>query len=435
MKTLLINTSDADGGAARATVRLLHGLRDVGSEAHMLVQSKRGDNAYVHTPKGTPEKILSLLRPMLDSVPLRLYRQRNRSVPFSPAILPRGLGSLLAGIKPDVVHLHWIGSGMLQLEELKHAQTPLVWTMHDMWPFTGGCHYDQECGRYQESCGRCPILNSSRNRDLSHRIWKRKQKAWQDLNLTFIAPSRWLAQCATSSSLFANFRTEVIPNGIDLAVYKPFPKELARSLLGLPQNKHLILFGAFGSTVDPRKGFQHLQKALLSLASNGWGARSEVMIFGASRPETAPDLGMPSHFMGRLHDDLSLSLMYSAADVFVAPSQQENLANTVMEALACGTPAVAFDIGGMRDLIEHEQNGYLAKPFLADDLAKGISWVLNSNNLWHHLSTTARQKCEQNFDLRVVARRHLALYEDLLLNNQDRSVESGDKNSLILPTP
>jgi glycosyltransferase involved in cell wall biosynthesis len=190
-------------------------------------------------------------------------------------------------------------------------------------------------------------------------------------------------------------------------------RRLAHDLLKLPQDKHLILFGAMSSTSDARKGFQNLQPTLQGLAARGWIEKAELIVVGATTPLNKPSMGLRDHYMGYLFDNLSLTLLYSAADVFVAPSMEDNLPNTVMEALACGTPAVAFDIGGMSDMIEHQKNGYLAHPFETDDLAYGLAWVLEDNERRQELSLRARQKVEEEFAIDKVARRYLALYSEI----------------------
>jgi glycosyltransferase involved in cell wall biosynthesis len=217
--------------------------------------------------------------------------------------------------------------------------------------------------------------------------------------------------------LLGGFRVEVIPNGLDLSLYQPMNKNKARALLGLPTDKQLILFGAMGATDNKRKGFGYLQTALQELAKQ-WGERAVAMVFGASQPKKLPNMGLPTQYLGQLQSDDQLVALYSAADVFVAPSVQENLSNTVMESLACATPGVAFNIGGMPDMIEHKKNGYLAKPYQSKELAKGIAWVLEDQARWQSLSQRARTKVEQEFELSHIARRYLALYEELLTGNQ-----------------
>jgi glycosyltransferase involved in cell wall biosynthesis len=281
-----------------------------------------------------------------------------------------------------------------------------------MWAFTGGCHYDGGCGRYRESCGACPLLHSSSKRDVTHWIWKRKDRAYRNLNLTVVTPSRWLADRAKESSLLHRFRVEVIPNGLELKTFKPIDKRVARDLLALPQGKNLILFGS-NTNSEPRKGFQYFKPAVKKLSTTPLGQNTEVVVFGATEPPDPPDLGLPVRYMGRYQDDLSIAVIYSAGDIFVAPSMEENLPYTVMEASACATPSVAFNIGGLSDLIEHERTGYLARPFEVDDLSSGLSWLLGDKQRRESCGKRAREKVEREFEVSLIARRHQALFEEL----------------------
>lgn len=421
MKPLLLSIDDYRGGAARAAYRLHQGLRRLEVDSQMFVQFKFSDDSTVLSPTTKLGKGIAQLRPFLDSLPVRLYRQRKKTV-FSCEWLPETLNAKVFEIAPDILNLHWVCDGYLQIETIAKFRQPIVWTMHDMWPFTGGCHYSDDCDRYTQSCGACPQLHSSQNsrqiRDLSRWIWQRKAKAWKNLNLTAVAPSRWLAKCAETSALFHNFRIEVIPNGLDTERYKPINRNLARQWLNLPQDKQLVLFGAVRGTSDRRKGFHLLQSALKKLSQTQLKEAVELVIFGSSEPQEPIDLGFKSHYFGVLNDDISLALIYAAADVFVAPSIQENLSNTVLEAMACGTPCVAFNIGGMPDMVEHLKNGYLAQPFETQDLADGIASILG-NQEWHQkLSDSARKKIEREFTLRLQATRYQALFAELLANRK-----------------
>jgi glycosyltransferase involved in cell wall biosynthesis len=414
MKILLVNSSDTEGGATRAMYRLHQGLQQQ-ANAHLLVQTKRSsDRAVSGAPAGSGKaQILEGLRLTLDALPLQRYRQRGGST-FSLQWLPDTIPKQVARFNPDVVNLHWIHNGLMRLETLAQLPQPLIWTLHDMWAFTGGCHYDQGCARYAQTCGACPQLGSLRSHDLSRWVWQRKAKAWKSLNLTIVAPSRWLGDSAKSSALLRDRRIECIPYGIDTEVYQPIDRATARQLLHLPLDKRLVLFGALSATADKRKGFHLLLPALQALGQLGWQDNLELVIFGATRPATVPDFGFPSHYLGLLHDDLSLALLYSAADVFVAPSTQDNLPNTVLEAIACGVPCVAFAIGGMPDLIDHQRQGYLAQPYQVDDLARGLHWVLADAERHRLLSQAARQKALQAFTLDRQASRYLSLFSDLV---------------------
>lgn len=414
MKSLILNTSDSKGGAAKAIYRLHAGLRSLGVDSRMIVMRKFGDDPNVMAPDANMSKGLALLRPILDSFPLRRYQERNDHL-FSPSWVPDFLSRNVARNAPDVVHLSWVNLGFLRIESLKSFHKPLLWTLHDSWAFTGGCHIPLGCFRYRDFCGQCPALGSKGEHDLSRTIWKRKSKAWKDLNLHIISPSRWLANCAKSSSLFQDIPISVIPNGIDTSRFKPIEQRVAREILALPQGKNIILFGAFNSTIDKIKGFDVLLAALERLrAEQQRDNELELIVFGASHSGTTSDRGLNIRYLGYLHDDISLALLYAAADVFVLPSLQENLPNTIMEAMACGTPSVAFDVGGISDLIAHKITGYLARPLEVEDLANGIEWVLADERRRQTLSKEARKKVEREFDMNHVAKRYLDLYTEVL---------------------
>lgn len=411
MKVLALNTNDLSGGAARAASRLHRGLRLIGIDSRLMVQYKTGGEPGVVGPQRLVRKQLEMLRPHLDQLPLRFYPRRQQ-VPWSVGWMPNPF--LRFEAIPDLVHLHWVSGGYVPNGALPKLGCPLVWTFHDMAAFTGGCHYAGECTRYTESCGACPQLASSRKNDLSHWIWRRKEKLWKELDLTVVTPSRWLAECAKASSLLKDVRVEVIPNGVDLEVFKPVTREIARQILGLPADKRLILFGAMDATSDPRKGFVHLENALRTMVSEGWAEKAEVVVFGTSRDDGYLDCGMFARYLGSFQDDVSLGLVYAAADVFVAPSLEDNLPNTIMEAMACGTPCAAFDIGGIPDMIDHQENGYLARPFEPEGLARGIAWMIESPERQLQLGAQARCKAEQNWRIEDVARRYEVLYREIL---------------------
>ena len=413
MKVLLLNHSDINGGAARAAYRLHQGLQGRGVSSEMLVQQKSSKDRTVAAPKSRVSQGIAGMRITFDNLPNKLYPQR-KSGGFSSQWLPDKVIPKVEQLNPDIINLHWINQAFVQIETIGKFKHPIIWTLHDMWAFTGGCYYSPNCDRYTASCGSCPQLGSRKNWDLSRWVWQRKAKAWKHINLTIVAPSSWLRQCASSSSLFKDLRIELIPNGIDTEKYRPIPRQVARELLRLPQDKQLIIFGALGATSDKRKGFHLLQPALHELSQSGWQDRLELVIFGASQPENRLELDFKTHYLGTLSDDLSLAVVYSAADVFILPSLQDNLPNTVMEAIACGTPCVAFNIGGMPDMIEHQKNGYLAQAYKIEDLAQGIAWVLENRERHQKLSQRAREKAEQEFTLEIQARRYWSLFTEIL---------------------
>jgi glycosyltransferase involved in cell wall biosynthesis len=419
MKILILSTFDTSGGAARAAYRTNQGLRNAGMDSQMLVRKKSSEDIAVQVQGSNSNlaKVLGRLQAELDRIVTIPY-VRSQQGGFSSQWVPDGLCKRVLGIEPDIVNLHWTCNGYLQIETLRRLNSPIVWTLHDMWAFTGGCHYAQGCDRYQTNCGQCPQLNSHTSRDLSRWVWNRKRSVFKDIDLTVVTPSRWLARCAESSSLFENVSINVIPNGIDTSIYKPYSKNEARKILGLPLEKKLILFGSANPKGDHRKGFHLLQLSLSELSQTAWQNSIEVCIFGTSSIQCSLNLGFKEHFTGNLSDDATLSLVYSAADVFVAPSTQDNLPNTVMEALACGTPCVAFDIGGMPDMIDHKKNGYLAKPFETKELAEGIAWILEDSQRHDQLCRTSREKVMQEFTLSIHADRYRILFEKILAGHK-----------------
>jgi glycosyltransferase involved in cell wall biosynthesis len=414
LKILILSARDLRGGAARAAYRLHQGLLTASVDSKMLVQNKLSDCATVIAPKSKIKRGIAAIKPALDQLPLSLYRHRDRSINiYSSQWLPNNIVEQIEQINPDVINLHWVNGGFVPIEALRKLQQPLVWTLHDMWAFTGGCHYSGTCDRYLESCGACPQLGSKRDWDLSQWNWRRKAKAWQDLNLTIVTPSQWLASCAKSSSLLQNFPIKVIGNGIDPQLYQTHDPLIARKIFNLPTDKKILLFGALNSTQDQRKGFALLLSALEHLKSSRQAAQIELVIFGASRPSQPLNFGFKTHYIGQLSDDVALSLLYATADVFVAPSIQDNLPNTVLEALFCGTPCAAFNIGGMPDLIEHQHNGYLAQSEEPQDLAQGIDWILADEVRHQQLKINSRAKAIAHFNLEQQTQRYLRVFTEL----------------------
>ena len=415
MKILLISTTDIKGGAARATYRLHQGLKNIEANSQMLVKVKYSDDNTIIGSKAVSGigQAINGLRLTLDQLPLKFYAHGNKPT-FSPHWLPDNTISQVTNFAPDIINLHWISGGYVQIETITKFNQPIVWTLHDMWAFTGGCHYNQECDKYTVACGACPQLDSRSNCDLSHWVWQRKAKAWQNLDLTIVALSSWFSKCVSSSSLFKDLRVEIIPNGLDTEQYRPIQQKVARELLRLSQDKQLLLFGALGATSDKRKGFHLLQPALQELSQSGWQDKLELVIFGASRPENPPELGFKAHYLGHLNDELTLALVYSAADAMIVPSIQESFGQTASESLACGTPVVAFNATGLKDIVDHQQNGYLAQPYKIEDLARGIAWVLENEARHQKLSYRARKKAEQEFALEIQVRRYLSLFTEIL---------------------
>ena len=410
-KPLLVVTQDT-GGASVAALRLLDALRANTVNATMLTYYKQTKHPHV---KSALARISGIEKLWLRTVIRRAmnqseaYRVQHHAM-WSSNRLANPFHNILNRSDANLLHLHWVGTGLLPLAAFPKLNKPIIWTLHDMWAFTGGCHYSQGCNRYQTHCQNCPLLDNPHEHDTSYHVFEDKLKHWRDVPMTIITPSHWLADCARNSVILQNKTIEVIPNPIDTTEFYPFDKTCARKLMKLPADKKLILFGA-GYIHAPGKGFSALQAALAKLNPE----TTELVLFGGGDVDA-------SAFPVRVHqkgvvDDLRLLLLYNAADVLVLPSREDNLPNTVMEALACGTPCVAFNIGGMPDMIDHQQNGYLAQPFAVDDLAHGIEWVLSEADA-AALSHYAREKVLSRFSMDVVAKQYIAVYERVLEESQ-----------------
>lgn len=410
IKVLHYSSYDIHYGAAIAAHRLHKALQKAGIESKMVVQNKTSDEKSIIGPGNNVEKALGLVRPFIDRFPL-VFRAAPKN--FSTGWASGRYTKYIEIENPDLVNLHWVNGGFISVKNLRRIQKPIIWTLHDSWPFTGGCHVPFECKRYTEACGMCPQISSSTTRDITYRLLKKKIKYWDSLNITIVTPSKWLGECAGSSKVFANKRIIVIPNTIDTQKFKPLEKSFARQVLNLPYHKKIILFGAVSPRSDKNKGLHHLLEALKQIRMETLET-SELCVFGTSHQALSLDTNIKTNFLGRVSDEWTLALIYSAADVMVIPSIQDNLPNTVIESLACGTPCVAFSIGGMPDMIEHKKNGYLAVPFEPSDLAKGIEWVLEDDVRYNSLSSRAREKVLADFSEERVAGLYISLYREIL---------------------
>lgn len=412
MKITHVTTSFVSQSAG---YRLHKGLRDRGINSTVLTGETSIDDPDLHSPKRFYERRASLPKMMLDQYSLKKYPHRTGGPfsPASPAIVPDFIIRKIKEEDPSLVHLHWICGGFISIESLKKIPYPIVWTLHDSWPFTGGCHIPYQCQGYYNECGKCPVLGSSHSIDLSHSVWKRKRHSWKNINFSIVPVSNWLADCAGKSSLFSNQHIEAIHNGINITQFKPLDKNFARNALCLPLDKKIILFGAVNSN-DSNKGSQYLIEALNKLKEIKTAKDVEIVIFGGAHPIKQLDSNFNTTYTGRIYDDTTLALLYASADVFVAPSLSETLSNTIMESLACGTPAVAFRVGGIPELIEHERTGYLAVPFDPNDLARGIEWVLSDEANWRVLSHNAREKILKEFDIQLISEKYIDLYTKIL---------------------
>lgn len=429
VRVVHLSANDRLGGAGRAAFGLHRGLSQTAAEeggggvrSSMLVLHRGSDDAAVHRFRPFP-----FLPAAAEYFLFRVCRRwQNRTLPdgelFSTGRTPYGprLANLL-GTVADLVHLHWVNDLLdyaTVLPRLAARHTPMVWTLHDMNAFTGGCHYNAGCGRFAgagAACGRCPKLGSNADRDLSRRVFARKRRALAlvpDGGLTFVSPSRWLAGEVRRSALGGRFETVVIPNGVDAREFAPIDRAVARRQLGLPADARVILFVA-DFVNDPRKGAGLLTAALgqLAAATPAIPGLLALTLGHGDAPAGLAATGCAHRHLGRVSDNRRLALAYSAADVFVIPSLQDNLPNTILEAMACGTPVVGFDTGGMTDLIEPGRTGFLAELGRADDLAAQLRRVLADPEAAGRMGQFARRRVLERYTLEQQAAAYRELYQ------------------------
>lgn len=422
LKVLSVCTS-LGGGAGRAAYRIHQGVCGLGVDSRMLLKDGRGNDPNIMTLEGfAPKNLLykafdwtrNKVKNKIQHSRWNRYPQRDNV--FMSDLRGMSLYGVLQKMEYDVLHLHWINRRFVSLLDLPQDK-PIVWTLHDSWPFCGICHYFLNCKEYQWQCGCCPFLHSSEAKDLSYVVWKKKAEIYKHLNLHIVSPSGWLADCAKQSSLLKRFPVTVIPNCLDVEAFRTLnEKEISPKWRGFQEKrwvKPFVLYGAINAAADKIKGFANLLSALRILEQRGHSDSFEMIVFGATESELSMNVGIPIHYVGYVGDTQELVSLYNLASVMVVPSLTENLSCTIMESLSCGTPVVAFNIGGNSDMIEHQKNGYLAQEMNDADLAEGILWCLE-NNADNCLGRNGREKVLRNYTFDVVCRQYKALYESVI---------------------
>lgn len=419
MKIVHLSTWDTNGGAAIAAFRTHKAMLNNGLDSTFLVQTKTGtDSDVVSYTEGFLSKKLAFGRFVWERLTFLPHEvSKNIRFAFSTANTGIDITSHPLFKQADVINLHWTNFGFLSLSSLRkvfESGKPVIWTLYDMWAFTGGCHYSEGCMNFQSHCGNCHFLRNPSPKDLSFSVFEQKIKAFQSDNFTVVGCSNWLTETAQSGALFRNIQTKQIFTPIDSSLFKAKDKAKARTELGLSASKKLVLFGAM-NTQDKRKGFQYLAESLDFLKKWKENDEIELVVFGKANEEVLNALPFKVNNLGTINSTEKLINIYSAVDVLVVPSLEDNLPNTITEALSCSTPVVAFDAGGMPEMIDHLQNGFIAKFKSSEDLAKGILTILESDN-YQALCTNARLKIEDNFSEKIIAQKYRQLYNSVLNN-------------------
>lgn len=417
MRILIVNTSEHTGGAAVASNRLVAALNNNGEKAKMLVRDKSTDSiTVVALPGGWRQRWHFLWERLRVFLALHLNKTHLWEIDIANA--GTDITRLPEFQEADVIHLSWVNQGLLSLrviDKIVKSGKPVVWTMHDLWPATAICHYANGCNKFQTECQYCPLLPGGGGKhDMANKVWNSKKRIYKTSNIHFVTCSRWLEKQAKNSALLRGLSVTSIPNPIDTNVFNPQDRKKAKRALGLPEDKNVILFVAQKVT-DKRKGAAYLVEALnrLKQENAALAENTVVALLGGHGEELAEQIALQCFPLGYVSGDKNLAAIYNAADLFVLPSMEDNLPNTLMEALACGVPCVGFHVGGIPEMIDHKVNGYVAKAGDAVDLEEGIEWVLAEadREALLHGCLTKVNKC---YSQRSVAMKYVEVYANAL---------------------
>ena len=417
MRVLIINTSEHIGGAAIAANRLMEALRDNGIRVKMLVRDKQSEQmTVVSIGSGWMLPVKFLWEPLVIFVANKFSRRNLFQVDI--ANTGTDVTNLPEFQQADIIHLHWMNQGFLSLsdsERIIDSGKPIVITMHDMWYFTGICHYSGNCNRYKEECHNCPLLTEGGwGKDIATKVFRKKQELYKKTKLTFVGCSRWIASLASESALTVGHKIISIPNAIDTNLFRPMDRDAARHACNLPTDKLLILFGSQRIT-DERKGFKYLVEAceIIKKKHPHLASKIGIVVVGGDSNKVASLLPLPVYPVSYVKDEHDMVELYNAVDIYVTPSLQDNLPNTIVEAMSCGVPCVGFNIGGIPEMIDHLHNGYVAEYCKAEDFANGVCWALQQDN-YKGPCDAARRKALATYSESNVSRKYIEIYSKAL---------------------
>lgn len=417
MRVLIVNTSERMGGAAVAANRLVDALNNNGMKAKMLVRDKETQDITV---VGLPRSPLLRWRFLWERwcIFCRLHFSKRHLWEIDTACMGNDITKLREFKEADVIHLSWVNQGMLSLKGIRkilNSGKAVVWTMHDIWPATAICHLTLGCSRFKTGCSHCKYLPGGGSAsDLSTKIWRRKKRLLVGQSAFFVACSRWLEGQARQSKLLEGLPVTSIPNPIDTHVFHVADRQKARQRLNLPPDKQLILFASQRIT-NVNKGMSYLVEACRLLVAECPELKEQVglVVLGGHSEEIVSEFDFPVYPLGYVNDTERIVDVYNATDLFVLPSLSENLPNTIMEAMACGVPCVGFRVGGIPEMIDHRQNGYVAEYRDAADLARGLRWVLAEADR-EELRERALRKVVQNYSQQSVAMKYIEVYNEAI---------------------
>lgn len=405
MKILHIASSDIKGGAAKGAYALHRSLLEEGVDSQMLVLRKFSDDETVHCLSPRLLNTYHRASDLIDQWFLKLYRKRSLEY-FSPAFTPSFVFGAIDKIGPDVLHFHWVNGGFLTPESISSLKIPVVWTLRDEWPYTGGCHYAYDCSGFMENCSNCPVLGKKSLLDYSTKLLARKIRMNELSLIQPVGLSKWISDRAQRSKVFEGELIPVIPNSVDIGVF--FPSAKIREFV---PGEFTLIFGAINATTDARKGYHYILKALAYLIEITDSVCLHVLVFGAESGEIVESDRLRFSFVGHVDALSELADMYRNADLALVPSVLESFGKTALEAMACGTPVVAFDTSGLRDIVAHLETGFLARPYCEKKIAEGILYFLSDPGILREASLNSVKRVKECYTPQLIANRYIEVYK------------------------
>ena len=412
MKILHVSSSDGGGGAAIAALRIHQSLARSNIDSSMFVAKKISDQPKVFSYKNNITKLYALIKTGIGAKVTKLQLTENNVI-HSISFIPSRLEKFINKSSFDLVHLHWVQGEMISIESIGRINKPLVWTLHDNWAFLGSEHLplNESDIRYKEGYLKSNKPKGHKLFDFDRWCWERKKKNWVK-QIPIVCPSEWLANCVKQSALMKSWPVKVIPNPLDVEIFKPFDLKIARELFNLPQDKKIILFGSMDGTNNKNKGWDLLSNALKIVSTDIPDAIS--VIFGQSDGDHSSEINMPIIYVGKLNDSQSLAMLYSAADITIVPSRIESFGQIASESISCGTPAIAFDCTGLKDVIKNDETGFLVDPYDYFNLGKSIIKLLKNKSKINQFKIACRERALKLWSYEAISKKYIDLYLKIL---------------------
>ncbi len=433
MKVLHLNYTDSGGGSAIASLNLVEAQNKNGIEAKLGVIKKKTNFHFVISLLKKRNFFVKLLNGVVYTIQYALSYIKVYNFDF-PCLFFKTTNSILHSKNNktlidvnwinnsdfDIIHLHWINADMISIKDIAKIKKPIIWTMHDSWPFCGAEHHPnvlENDDRYRMGYYKYNKPKSSKGIDLCRNVWNKKKKYLQKKDIVFISPSTWERDCLKQSKLFSEKECFVIPNIVQKNVFKPFDKLTIRKLLNIPSDKKVLGFGA-AYDIDNPKGIKGSYYLLQLLQNQPLPDDYFLVIFGSVSPSFSSKITVPFFSSGFISNPYIMAQLYNACDCFICPSLIENLPTTCLESICCGVPVTAFNVGGTKDIIEHKVNGYLATPYDVEDLKTGVDYCISN---YRELSENCLKKAEKDFDNNIIVQKHIEVYESILSKRTSRN--------------